>query len=93
MILTLRVRSDKSFVSNQPQVGLSRTDMRLVRDFSASMSPIEPLGGLDLRFYEKEAWENPICSLCRNGCTKSFNTASSRRKSADCGNQNEGTGA
>ena len=34
----LWVRSDKSVVSNQPQVGWSRTDMRSVRDFLSSMS-------------------------------------------------------
>ena len=36
--LTLWVRSDKSVASNQPWVGWSRTDMRSVPDFSASIS-------------------------------------------------------
>ena len=35
---TLWVRSDEPVASNQPQVGWSRTDMRSVREFSASMS-------------------------------------------------------
>ena len=33
--LTLWVRSDQSVVSNQPQVGRSRIDMRSVREFSS----------------------------------------------------------
>ena len=36
---TLWVRSDKSVVSNKPQVGWSRTDMRSLRDFFSFQIP------------------------------------------------------